>query len=353
MSHRSGVLFSVVVLAVSGALLGCKPKPGDKCKDSSSASCSSPAAALVCVSDVLTSVPCHGAKGCSSTANTVECDNSLSNVGDTCLEQGDISCGVDKKSALECDTGKFKLAATCKGSGGCQVKPGVKGNLISCDNNVADDADPCHTNGDYACSSDKKFILKCDDHKFSGVATCRGPKACRVFELPEEKKVQFSCDDTMALENDPCDQAGEFACSMDQKAIYTCKGNKYVVAKACPGGCSYDEKARSLSCSEAGGAKTVMAKTVREGKAGSGVTGGTPSKAAGGGAPALAASAPVAAAASVAPAADSKGKTVVATAPSAAAGASAKGAAATPPKGLVAPVVAPPKAGTVPVQKKK
>jgi hypothetical protein len=312
MSHRYGYVSAAVVLALGFSMLGCKPKPGDKCQGSTGA-CADQASALVCVNDVLTSVPCRGAKGCASTASTIDCDNSLSNVGDVCLAPGDISCAVDHKSALECDNGKFKVAGTCKGADGCQIKPG---NRIACDSNVAESGDPCHTNGDYACAMDKKFVLKCGDHKFAEIATCRGPKACRVYELKEENRVEFTCDDTMAQENDPCDAAGEYACSMDKKSIYTCKDNKYVAFKPCAGGCSYDEKDHSLSCLQGGGAKTVLAKTMKEGKGAASTP--APAKAAAGGAsaaPGAAASAPTQpAAASITPQptaapADSKAKT--------------------------------------------
>jgi hypothetical protein len=353
MSHRSGSVYAAVVFALSVAALGCKAKPGDKCQGSTG-KCADGTSALVCVNDVLTAVPCHGTKGCMSTSTTIECDNSLATVGDICLTQGDISCAADHKAALECDNGKFKVAGTCKGADGCQLKPG---NRIACDSNVAESGDPCHTNGDYACAMDKKFVLKCDDHKFGEIATCRGPKACRVYELKEENRVEFTCDDTMALENDPCDATGEYACSMDKKSIYTCKSNKYVLAKACPGGCSYDEKDHSLSCMEGGGAKMVLAKTMKEGK-GAVATPAAAKTPQGG---ASAATQPVASVAPQPAASASSGKTAdtkpAASAPAAAASTTAaKGAAAPSAKGTAAPPApkgaAAPAAPAAPAKKK-
>lgn len=277
MRNRSVWFVSVVVLALSGLLPGCKPKPGDKCQGSSG-TCADKTSALACVNAVLTTISCRGAKGCTSSGHSIDCDNSFANVGDGCLTQGDVSCAADKKAAVECDQNKFKVAETCKGIKGCEVKAD---NQIACDNDIADVADPCHRNGDFACAVDKKAVLKCADKQFGTITTCRGPKGCRVFELPEEKRVEFSCDDTVAQESDPCERSGEYACSVDGKSIYSCKANKYALAKACPGGCTYDEHDSSLSCLESGGAKSVLAKTaLRTGK-GSAGAGAAPPAAAG------------------------------------------------------------------------
>jgi hypothetical protein len=276
MPHRSVWFASAVVLALSSLLPGCKPKPGDKCQGSSSR-CADKTSALACVNAVLTTVSCRGAKGCTSSANTMDCDNSLANVGEGCVIQGDVSCAADKKAALDCDQNKFRVAETCKGIKGCEVKAD---NQIACDNDIADVGDACHRNGDFACAVDKKAVLKCADKKFGSITTCRGPKGCRVMELPEEKRIEFSCDDTVAQESDPCEHNGEYACSVDGKSIYTCKSNKYAPAKACPGGCTYDEHEGSLSCLEGGGAKTVLAKaSLRTGKGSAG--GGAPPATAG------------------------------------------------------------------------
>jgi hypothetical protein len=175
------------------------------------------------------------------------CDNSLATLSDGCAEKGDVACAVDKKAALECQDNKFVVGETCKGARGCEVKDGDK---IRCDNDVSDADDPCHFVNDYACTPDKGMLLKCLDHKMTKLNSCRGHKGCRVFEIPEEKKIEFVCDDSVAMENDPCDEDNEHACSMDKKAIYVCKSNKFVSLKACPGpqGCSFDDKAEKFSC---------------------------------------------------------------------------------------------------------
>lgn len=233
-----------VVLALLGP--GCKAKPGDKCTGSAPGlpACADPSTALVCASGVVTALPCRGPKACAATRAQVECDNSLANVGDNCDQLGDVACAVDKKSALECQNGKFVLAEPCKGARGCIVE----GNEISCDNDVSDVDDPCRTEGDYACTSDKAMVLKCVNKKFTALNACRGKDACRVMVLPEEKKVDFMCDDTVAKEGDPCDTENEGACSMDKTEYLHCRANKFVKDKACPGGCTFDEKGEHFEC---------------------------------------------------------------------------------------------------------
>jgi hypothetical protein len=237
----------VFVLCGTLAFVGCKPKPGDKCSGAGLPTCSDPATALICLNGTVTALHCRGPKACTPTASEVQCDNALALAGDSCDQPGDVACSVDHKSALECQSGKFAVAETCKGVRGCQVE----GNDISCDDDVADLGDPCHTEATYACSTDKLTALKCVGKKFQALNTCRGKDGCRVFELPEEKKTNFVCDDTLAQENDVCDTDGEEACSMDKTEILHCKASRFVKDHACAGGCSFDEKGEKFVCASA------------------------------------------------------------------------------------------------------
>ena len=124
---------------------------------------------------------------------------------------------------------------------------------ISCDNDIADKDDPCHFIGDYACTTDKLHALRCVDHKMQELNSCKGPKGCRVFELPQEKKIEFVCDDTIADVDDICDEDKEEACSTDKKSLLHCKATKFAVLKACPGGCSFDERGSRFICAGGGG----------------------------------------------------------------------------------------------------
>lgn len=253
---------SLVLTLVCVLLLGaCKLKPGAKCTGAGLPSCSDPGTALVCTNGVVTAQACRGPKACTSTAQQVQCDNSLSLAGDTCDQPGDVACAVDHKSALECQNGKFAVAETCRGARAC----GVEGDKISCDNDVADLGDLCRVESDYACTTNKLMALKCVAHKFQELNSCRGKDGCRVFELPEEKKTDFVCDDALAQENDPCDTETEEACSMDKAEILVCKGGHFAKDHACSGGCSFDEKGEKFECAGAapGAAKAKAPATAK------------------------------------------------------------------------------------------
>jgi hypothetical protein len=239
----AGAFAAFAVLVVLSA---CNEKVGGKCV-AGQAVCADKTSALTCGSDgKFAPMPCRGSHGCVKTGGTIQCDNSVAQDQDVCNEDNDVACSVDKKAALECHNGKFGVGETCKGIKGCEIKK----DKIVCDNDISDPDDPCHFDNDYACTSDKLFVLKCIDHKMKKLNSCRGTKSCRIFELPEEKKVEFVCDDTVAQLNDPCDEEGEHACSMDKKSIFECKSAVFTMLKACngPKGCSFDAKGEKFEC---------------------------------------------------------------------------------------------------------
>jgi hypothetical protein len=111
--------------------------------------------------------------------------------------------------------------------------------------------DPCHFIGDYACTTDKSLVMKCVANKMTPLNTCRGPKQCKIIQLPKQDKVEFECDDSVAQEGDACDTNGEEACTMDKKGMFVCRGNKFGSLVPCPGGCVYEEKTDHYTCNEA------------------------------------------------------------------------------------------------------
>jgi hypothetical protein len=257
--HRFRVLWSHLTVACAlgfaafTLLAGCKSHVGDICTVGQ-ATCLDKTSGLFCANRKYAAMTCRG--GCGISGRDVTCNNSLAAENDGCAEVGDVACANDRKNALECTKdNKFAVGETCKGPRGCVVN----GNSIDCDNDMSDIGDPCHTAGDFACTSDKGLLLRCDDHKMTPLNACRGPKACRIFEMPQEKKIDFVCDDSVAEENDPCDTNGEEACTMDKKAMYVCRANKFVSYKVCPGslGCVYEEKTDRYTCDE--GIHEVMA----------------------------------------------------------------------------------------------
>ena len=178
MRISSLLVAALLLLSVSACK---KPKAGDACTGSG-ASCVDPSSALFCSSTALKPMSCRGPAGCKAANNVVTCDDTIAQLGDGCDEENEVACQPDKKAALECHGGVFVVGETCKGPRGCTVD----GEKISCDNDVADENDPCHFDGDFACASDKKMVFKCVGKKMTPLNSCRGPKGCRVFELPLE-----------------------------------------------------------------------------------------------------------------------------------------------------------------------
>ncbi|HEX7665326.1 MAG TPA: hypothetical protein VF407_12465 [Polyangiaceae bacterium] len=157
--------------------------------------------------------------------------NAIASVGETCNGR-QAACSDDKKSDLVCgpnDT--FVVGITCKGPGGCSVKP--DGKTISCDYSLAGPGDPCDVD-DGACAVDHKSELHCVGAKFVVTATCKGPNGCTISPAAGGKKT-LSCDDHVADVGDPCFGSDRVACSSDGKSYLSCVGQKFAVEKKCTG----------------------------------------------------------------------------------------------------------------------
>jgi hypothetical protein len=243
---RLPVAASLLLFALS--IPGCKSKPkvGDPCT-AGQGECVDPKTMMACVKGAFASMLCQGAQGCTTQGTASQCDNSIAAAGDVCDENGDYACSADKAAALSCKDNKFAVEETCKGARACALKA----DGLYCDNDISDLGDPCHTPGDYACTTDRKLALKCGaDHKMAALNTCKGDRGCRVFDKPEEKKLEFVCDDSVADVNDPCDENGEKACTLDRKAVLECRSNKFATLSACAGGCSFDASGDKFECSD-------------------------------------------------------------------------------------------------------
>jgi hypothetical protein len=85
---------------------------------------------------------------------------------------------------------------------------------------------------------DGKAMLLCDGNTLDMVSTCRGPDGCRVAR--DAHKVD--CDDSRAVEGDPCDQPKRIACSLDGRLELECAASsKYAKKRECRrGDCKLD-----------------------------------------------------------------------------------------------------------------
>jgi len=202
--------------------------------------------ALLCKGGTYITVPCRGPRGCAPLGHSgdIECDDDLANLGDNCMSyvDEDYACSTDRSKALVCKEGKFQLWGNCRGPKACQIRS----NTVDCDRTLQEADDPCTIPNNYACSVDQKFMLICHDGRMVADNSCRGPKGC----VHNEHEHRVDCDDTIALEGDPCSDQDEVCCSQDGKSRLICKNHKYVVEKPCRRreGCSWVNKEGQPRC---------------------------------------------------------------------------------------------------------
>ena len=221
---------AVVVLALLAAFVarGGKLAPGGPCKNVGRYVCMDRATALYCNAGTLQAIPCKGAHGCSGGNVQPSCDDDLAEEGDACMPTAvdNHACSTDRTTGLVCRDGKFTTWLRCRGADRCVVKPTL--NAIECDTSYAEPGDACDKIGLVRCSVDRKMALRCLGGKYENDNSCRGPRACRSNDSGG-----VFCDDSIALEGDPCDTQDEIACSMDGKIELACRGNEYVKKQDC------------------------------------------------------------------------------------------------------------------------
>jgi hypothetical protein len=221
---------AIVVVSVF-VFVNCKlrPSPGGKCSTPGKALCMDTGTALLCKGGSFVNIPCKGPKGCVPLGRSgdIECDDDLAAEGDNCMGylNENYACSTDHTKALVCKADKFQLWGNCRGPKSCQIHA----NTVECDRTLQEAGDPCNIPNNYACSADHKLMLKCTDDKFVSDNSCRGPKACAHNELLH----RVDCDDTIAVEGDPCSDQDEVCCAVDGKSRLICKSHKYVVDKNC------------------------------------------------------------------------------------------------------------------------
>ncbi len=117
---------------------------------------------------------CGGNLGCVSNAKGAKCDLGAATEGSGCTKEneGNASCTPDKKSLLICRSGKMTLGATCKGMHGCRQT----GTTLECDETISELGDVCDSSeyeGKFACTPDKKTRLVCKSNKMVKDRACR------------------------------------------------------------------------------------------------------------------------------------------------------------------------------------
>jgi hypothetical protein len=228
------VVVGLAVLAVASACRS-RPAPGDKCRVPNQLVCAAGDRALVCDSGTWLEVPCKGTGGCARRHDVEECDDTLAAVADPCPRDParDYACAADHAKALVCKEGRFGLWRECRGPDGCRI---LDGRNLRCDTTLGEPGDPCERPGTFACSADRRTMLVCDGSVLLPASSCRGPEGCRI----EQGNHKVDCDDSLALEGDPCDQPKRIACAVDRKAELACEvaspsgaGKHYVKKREC------------------------------------------------------------------------------------------------------------------------
>lgn len=126
-------------LTLAACLFGCKREPerlqrtpapqklANVC--ATGPRCLGPKAAVACVNGVEKPIECRGPDGCVQNGEKGACDNVLARTGDACDEEHDFACALDRKAALECQAGVFRVVDAYAGIRGCRLE----GDEISCD----------------------------------------------------------------------------------------------------------------------------------------------------------------------------------------------------------------------------
>jgi hypothetical protein len=210
---------------------GGKPKPGDKCTPNDASTCDDTTSGLVCVEGTVVSMPCRGPEGCTGTGPSFQCDDALGVEGEPCRippsGMSNVACTIDNKQLLGCEAGRWKLVSGCKGPKGCKIS----GVTVQCDDDVADLGDTCRTQANeenYACTPDKKQEVVCQGNTFVSWRFCKGPLGCHITNDT------ISCDSSFADEGDVCRVVDYRTCAANGKSLLRCSPQfKWTKAKDC------------------------------------------------------------------------------------------------------------------------
>jgi hypothetical protein len=174
MAHlRKSLVAALLVVPALLLAAACKPSIGGSCDKDHQTKCLSKDRAAICEGGKWNEVSCGGPSACDSDRGT--CDETVAKVDSACgnREGHLVVCSDDKKELLACADGKWKVESHCHGMTGCLITA-----FIDCDDSVSSVGDPCRTQWDLACSEDRRTELACLDGKWTATAQCRGKNAC-------------------------------------------------------------------------------------------------------------------------------------------------------------------------------
>lgn len=120
---------------------------------------------------------CRGKRGCRwiyvdryhHGHDHIACDNVVIEPGAPCSPEERHACTNDDKAILVCRGGKWAEDQYCRGPKGCRKV----GDSIGCDDTIAQAGDPCVDDGDQSCSLDRKSLLVCKSKKMVVEKPCK------------------------------------------------------------------------------------------------------------------------------------------------------------------------------------
>ncbi len=148
-----------------------------------------------------------------------------------CKPKAGASCKIETKEVCTGD----KEALVCHDGKWEEMKcRGAQGcaktgSEYTCDQSVAEDQDVCNLAGDFVCTADKRAMLECAKNRWGSMHTCLGERGC----VMEQKRV--TCDNSIATLGDACRDADDYACAPDKKSAVVCRDSKFVLASPCKG----------------------------------------------------------------------------------------------------------------------
>ncbi len=229
--RRAIALSTVSVIIV--LIAACKPSAGSACTENAK-TCDTPTSRMACVNNKYVPETCKGEGGCKETPSGTTCDSAKGDVGDTCASANNFACSTDGKSKLRCEDGHFAFVQRCS-KDGCTVGDTA---TAHCNDPYGKVGDDCKYNknaserANGACNEDFKSELRCKDGKMSLTNKCRGEAGCVPLTTGPW------CDRSMAEPGDNCDaNTPEFSvgCLASKEKILTCVGGKLTREVRCGG----------------------------------------------------------------------------------------------------------------------
>jgi hypothetical protein len=159
-------------------------QPGDPCSadEQGAASCSSKDGMLACHGGVYAFVPCRGYRGCVNAEGRAVCDTSIAEPGDVCSDDNLKACSGDRSQVLICKQHTMQRFYSCRGENGCLSS----GGKLNCDTSISKLGDACDKKLEgqaFACTPDAAEILVCKGGAFVTDETCKAGQKCSVVGL--------------------------------------------------------------------------------------------------------------------------------------------------------------------------